>query len=184
MIVEKGFCILLQRVREEKRSTKDFSRTVGNYKCYWNGAELPGLSGQIVERGGPGDNTAALGKRKRLRIREGAYRLCIQDGPRYKTFGYSPGATLPKPGILLDDTGKRDAILIHPGFDYVSSIGCLNPGRGLKDADSRLEFKDSRARVIAFIEAMKANLGAKFPARGGAVIPNAVIVIHGEPVGT
>jgi hypothetical protein len=184
MVPAEGFCILLERVREEKRSTKSFSRTVGKYMCYWNGAEVSGLSGQIVERGGPGDNTATVGKKKHLRIREGTYRLCIQDGLFYKTFGYSRGMLLPKPGILLNGTGERDAILIHPGFDYLLSTGCLNPGCGLKDADSRLEFKDSRARVIALIETMKANLGAQFPSRGGAIIPGAVIVIRGEPVET
>jgi len=181
MIPSTGFCILLQRVRQEKRPTKTYPRTVGNYTCYWNGAELAGLGGQIVERGGPGDNTAKVGKSRGSRIREGTYRLSTQDGDRYKTFGFSSATATPKPGILLQDTDERSAILIHPARDYLWSIGCLNPGFNLTNANSSIEFKDSRARVIAIIEAMKAKIGAGFPSRGEATIPNAIIMIVGEP---
>ena len=122
MIPSKGFCIVLQRVRQEKRTNKAFARTVGNYTCFWDGAELAGLNGQLVEQHGPGDNTK-VGKANHLRIHEGTYRLAIQDGPKYRTFGYSEGTRLPKPGILVQDAGDRDGIVIHPGIDYVSSIG-------------------------------------------------------------
>jgi hypothetical protein len=181
MIPPTGFCISLQRIRQEKRTTKAYPRTVGNYTCYWNGTVLAGLNGQIVERGGPGDNSATVGRSKHLRIREGAYPLSTHDGEGYRTSGYSSGRRKPKPGILLQDTGDRSAIIIHPGEDYLWSIGCLNPGFNLHDANSSVEFNDSRDRVIAIIEAMKAKMGARFPRRGDATIPDAIIVIQGEP---
>jgi hypothetical protein len=86
------------------------------------------------------------------------------------------------PGLLLLDTGKRTWILIHPAHHapgYVSSIGCINPATGLKDADSRINLADSRSRVIAIIEAMKTKMGTAFPKSGP--IPDAVVVIEGEP---
>jgi|SRR6516164_662522 hypothetical protein len=181
MIPSTGFCILLQRVRQEKRSNKSYPRTVGNYTCYWNGAELAGLSGQMVERGGPGDNTAKVGKARHLRIREATYRLSTHDSEKFRTAGYSSGRRNPKPGILLQDTDERSGIVIHPGDDYLWSIGCLNPGFNLTNANSSVEFQDSRARVIAIIEAMKTKIGARFPGRGEATIPNAIIMIVGEP---
>jgi murein DD-endopeptidase MepM/ murein hydrolase activator NlpD len=178
-----GFCIYLKRERQEKRSSMTYSRTVGSYKCFWNGAEIAGLSGQIVERGGPGDNTTEIGDNQNLRIEQGTYRLAIQDGTRYKTYNYDTQDTSssgsPKPGILLEDTDERFAILIHPGSDYVSSVGCLNPSTGLTDAASKINFADSRTRVIALIDSLKTKLGGAFPKSG--VIPNAVIVIKGEP---
>ena len=98
-----------------------------------------------------------------------------------KLLGTSSAMATPKPGILLQDTDERSAILIHPAKDYLWSIGCLNPGFNLTNANSSIEFKDSRARVIAIIEAMKAKIGTGFPSRGEATIPNAIIMIVGEP---
>lgn len=175
-----GFCIYLQRIRQEQRAGAAFPRTVGNYQCYWNGAAIAGLTGQIVERGGPGNNTTAIGDNRNLRIRKGAYPLAIQDGNHYKTYRYNTDGTAPpKPGVLLEETEERSAILLHPGKDYLSSVGCLNPASGLSDADSRINFDDSRRQVIAIIDAMAAKAGAKFPRSGR--IPDAVIVIIGEP---
>jgi len=175
-----GFCIQLQRIRQERRASADFARTVGNYQCYWNGSAIPDLAGQIVERGGPGDNTTAIGDNRNLRIRKGTYPLAIQDGNHYKTYGYNlTGTDVPKPGVLLEETDERTAILLHPGNDYLSSVGCLNPASNLTNADSKVVFNDSRSRVIAIIDAMKAKMGNKFPKSGR--IPGAVIVITGEP---
>jgi hypothetical protein len=182
-ISNKGFCIHLRRIRQEKRALADYSRTVGDYQCYWNGTAIDKLKGQIVERGGPGDNTTEVGDNRDLRIREGVYRLAIQLGTRYKTYRYDEEDTSysgkPKPGLLLEDTDERSAILIHPGQDYVNSIGCMNPASGLTDANSMIEFMDSRNQVIAIIEAMKSKMGAKFPKSG--TIPDATIFIEGEP---
>jgi cell division protein FtsW (lipid II flippase) len=42
-------------------------------------------------------------------------------------------------------------------------------------------FVDSRTRVIAIIDDMKTFLGASFPKKNGRPIPNAFLVIDGEP---
>ncbi len=174
-----GFCIHLQRIRQEKRASAGFARTVGEYQCYWNGTVVGGLAGQIVERGGPGDNTTAVGDNRDLRIREGTYPLAIQAGTNYKTYGYSDDESIPKPGLLLKKTQERTAILLHPGKNYISSIGCLNPASGLTNANSQINFADSRRQVIAIIDAMEARMGDDFPKSG--TIPDAVILIEGEP---
>lgn len=178
-IPQQGFCIHLKRLRQEKRAGMDFHRTVGDYVCFWNGTPINALQGQIVERGGPGDNTTGVGNNRDLRIRAGSYPLAIQDGTNYKTYNYSAGKQIPKPGLLLKKTGERTAILLHPGEDYLSSIGCLNPATGLVNAASKIDFADSRDQVIAIIDSMKAKLGARFPRSG--TIPDAVILIEGEP---
>ena len=176
----KGFCIYLRRVRQERRSSMPYPRTVGDYQCYWNGTAVSGLTGQIVERGGPGDNTTAIGDNRNLRIRQGAYPLSVQDGNHYKTYGYNhQGSAPPKPGLLLERTNERTAILLHPGDDYIRSIGCLNPTGGLTDANSKIDFADSRARVVSIIDTMKAKMGTKFPRAGS--IPDTVLLIEGEP---
>jgi hypothetical protein len=156
------------------------ARTVGEYRCYWNGTPIAGLDGQMVERGGPGDNTAT-GVAHHRRIAPGRYPIVIHAGTRYRTYGYAARGE-PRPGIGLRETGARTAILIHPAHHrggYLSSIGCLNPAAGLVDADSRIALPDSRARVIAIIEAMKAKLGATFPRSGP--VPGAVVLIEGDP---
>lgn len=175
------FELRLHRIREERRSGKSYPRTVGEYAAYWNGQAVPGLDGQIVERGGPGDNTTKIGDNRDLRIKAGVYRLAVQNG-KYRTNGYvvsSQPDRQPKPALLLEDTGERFAVLIHPGADYLYSIGCLNPTSGLKNANSAMDFQDSRDRTIALIDFLRAKLGAAFPKSG--VIPGASIRIEGEP---
>lgn len=179
-----GFLIHLQRVRQERRRSKAYARTVGRYACYWDGVAIPGLEGQMVERQGPGDNTTAIGNRQDLRIRSGRYPLAVQNGTKYKTFGYHTSEShtaLPRPGLLLLDTQQRSAILIHPGMDYVWSVGCLNPGSGLVNASSGVVFTDSRRRVMSLIDEMRTRMGARFPRAGGTRIPDAAILIEGEP---
>src|SRR5262249_30284242 len=137
----------------------------------------------IVERGGPGDNTDEIGDLRDRRIEAGSYPLFIQDGTKYKTHRYDTQDTTPegrpKPGILVGKTGEREAILIHPGVGYLSSIVCLNPAAQLKNAKSNIDFDDSRSRVIAIIEGMKLALGTAFPKSGR--IPGAILLIEGEP---
>jgi Family of unknown function (DUF5675) len=178
-----GFCVHLQRVRQERRAGKSFDRTVGEYQCFWDGAAIAGLGGQMVERGGPGDNTTAIGNSKDRRIATGSYPLAVQAGERFRTFDYAQSrnhSALPRPGLLLKRTNERSAILIHPGMDYLWSVGCLNPGSRLIDATTSISYGDSLSRVIALIDAMKERLGRRFPSSGGA-IPDAVILIVGEP---
>src|SRR4051812_17981242 len=175
---KKGFCIQITRVREEQRAGISFARTVSNYTCVWNDTPLDGLTGQMVERGGPGNNTST-GVQNHLCIAARAvpYPLQIADGNHYKTYDYAENHLLP--GLLLGDTGKRTGILIHPchdaEFGYLSSIGCINPAFGLTGPKSRVDLADSRARVVALIEALKDKLGSKFPKRGE--IPTATVLI-------
>ena len=165
-------------------ASENHARTVADYQCFWNGDALEDLKGQMVERGGPGDNTTEIGDNRDLRIRAGAYRLAIHNGVNYKTYNYNEISTTfeekPKPGLLLLDTDERSAILIHPGEDYVRSIGCLNPASGLTDADSVIDFIDSRNRVVAIIKAIKSKMKRNFPKSG--TIRDAVVLIEGEPV--
>jgi hypothetical protein len=175
-----SFCLYIRRIRQEERAGMGFPRTVSEYQCYWEGEALPDLEGQMVERGGPGDNSST-GVERHRRIEAGKYPLSIQDGEHYKTYDYVASG-FPFPGVLLDDTGHRSAILLHPCHQdegYLSSIGCINPAIGLKNADSRIDLADSRTRVIAIIQAMKLKLGSAFPRHGS--IPGAVIVIESEP---
>ncbi|MCW5892929.1 MAG: peptidoglycan DD-metalloendopeptidase family protein [bacterium] len=175
-----GFCLHIRRRREEERTGMGYARTVGDYQCFWNGEPIHDLEGQMVERGGPGDNTP-LGVSSHRRIAAGRYPIVIHAGTKYRTYRYAAAGS-PLPGLGLIDTGVRTAILVHPAHHahgYLSSIGCLNPAVGLRDADSRIALDDSRNRVIALIEGMKAKLGDRFPRSGS--VPDAVVVIEGEP---
>jgi hypothetical protein len=138
----------------------------------------------MAECGGPGDNSSK-GRSKHVRIeaREKPYRLAVQDAKHYSTLHYKPGKTRPRPGILVSDkdTGERTGILVHPGVGFVSSIGCFNPNSELENKDSDIEFDDSRARVVAMIEFMKGELGASFPKHEDDIIPDAVLIVEGEP---
>ena len=102
-----GFCLHIQRIRQEERAGMGFPRTVSEYQCYWNGEAIPDLAGQMVERGGPGDNSSN-GVQRHRRIEAGKYPLSIQDGEHYKTYHYVASG-FPFPGVLLDDTGHRPA---------------------------------------------------------------------------
>ena len=90
-------------------------------------------------------------------------------------------AAIPRPGLELADTNKRKEILIHPGRGFLSSVGCINPAKSLANTGSDLNFLDSRARAISLIDDLSAFLGEKFPTRNDRPIPNAFVVIEGEP---
>jgi len=176
-----GFCVYVKRIRQEHGHGQPYSRTVSEYQCYWDNQPLPGFAGQMVEVGGHGDNSSH-GSHKHVRIeaRTKPYPLAIQEGDSYVTYNYDHHEKLP--GLLLEDTGSRTGILIHPCHDaagYLSSIGCFNPGHGLVDATSRIDLADSKARVVALINELSARLGAAFPKHG--TIPHAVVVVEGEP---
>jgi hypothetical protein len=177
-IPNQGFCIHLQRIRQEKRAGIGFARTIGNYTCYFNGEAVAGLAGQMVEAGGPGSNIA-----KNVRVKEGTFPLATHIGPSYRTFGWKPLHLLPALELDLSKiTKKRDGILIHPCHDvahhYLSSIGCLNPASGLVDAKSNVDLDDSLNRTLALIDELQ-KVYATLPKEGD--IPNAVIIIEGEP---
>src|SRR4051812_16764660 len=100
-----------------------------------------------------------------------------------------PGA-LRMPGVALIETGNRTAILIHPGHptppggppsSWLSSIGCLNVTRAIR-ADEDIEFWESRARVIAILDSLRAFAPDAFVAARNTPILNAFAVIDGEPM--
>ncbi len=168
-------------VRKSEQSRGARRRTVGAYKVFHGGVAVAGLSGAVAETRGPGDNSTPRNNR---RIEEGRYPLSTQDGTRYVTIGFTPNhnpAKLPRPGLELNNTGRRTEILIHPGRGFLSSIGRINPCTSLPDADEDIEFNGSRTRVVALIEDLKSFLGDSFPSRNGKKIPTAFVVIDGEP---
>lgn len=174
-----GWEMLITREREEVRGNR--RRTVGSYKVFHDGREVPGLAGAVCESRGPGDNSQPGNGR---RVEEGVYPLATQDGTKYVTFGFTGGTENPKPGIELLKTERRSEILIHPGVNFLSSIGCINPNKGVAGASSDMVFTESRTRTIALIEDMKSFLGSDFPTRNGRSIPKASVVIDGEPAPT
>jgi len=168
----------------QQKSGKNI-RTYGTYQVVIDGTADTSLSGHICERPGPGDNTLK-GKKNRARIAAGRYALSTQFG-RYKSIGFSADESHP-PAFLVLGTGKRTGILVHPAHHpklYLSSIGCFNPTKPLKAADNMV-FAESRARVIAILNSLKAHdpdafakVGNKPPKK--SPIKDAFIVVEGEP---
>jgi len=158
-------------------------RTYGTYQVFRDGQKVASLSGNVCERGGPGNKIAESGKR----ITKGRYPLSTQFG-KYRTIGFvddqQPPGTQPMPAILLEDTEPRTGILIHPGHPptlYISSIGCLNLTGPLDPSDD-MDFFDSRSRVIALIDDLHDFAPAAFQHKTNTPIPNASAVIDGEPM--
>lgn len=172
----------LHVVRTEVQVHRGKKRTYGSYEVFLHGERQRGLSGHMCECPGPSDNEhRGSGKR----IRAGTYPLYTQDG-RYRTVDYSveekAGAT-PMPAVLLRGTGSRTGILIHPAHPpklYLSSIGCFNP-TAVVDATQNMDFFDSRRRVVALIESLKAFHPGVFVERAIRRIPGASVIIDGEP---
>ena len=173
--------IVRQSVQERSHG-KQRQRTIGTYQVFHNGEAVPELSGVTAESPGPGDNSKAENGK---RVEAGTYPLWTQDGTKYDTIGYnqseSPDAK-PKPGIELKDTGARTEILIHPGQGFLASVGCINLATDLPKAAEPISYAGSRRRVIALIEDMKDFLGGSFPTQNSKKIPNATVVIEGEPL--
>lgn len=179
-----GFVISVLRARTERRPGKDFSRTVGYYHVFFNGKKLPDLEGMTVERSGPGDNTG-VGRQAHTRLAAGTYPLSTHGSAngKYGTYGYDSALspTASRPAIRIQDTGVREGILLHPAQGYLWSIGAIHPSRPLADASADIDYQDSAQRVIALIDAMKDKLGVDFPLSNNQTIPNAWLVIAGEP---
>jgi hypothetical protein len=181
-ITRRGWELHIIRLGIQKRGR--VTRTYSTYKAHRDGVAIAGLSGHICECKGPGDNVHRDGKR----IQAGRYPLSTQFGIKYKSMGFSTDthtpAVRPMPGLLLMATGNRTAILIHPGHPpklYLSSIGCLNPTNPLRNNDD-MEFFESRARVIALIDNLRAFRPDSFLNRRPTQIPDAFVVIDGEPM--
>lgn len=184
-IVDSGFVIRVIRQRVERRVPQGPQRTVGEYQCFWQGRMLTGLQGQMVECGGPGDNTTEIGDKNDRRITAGIYPLAVHLTSKYRTFSYTSSQETkakPRPALGVTDTDERDGILIHPSSGYLWSEGCLNPCSSVSNADSNIDFRDSRRRVIAIIDAIASSLGRRMPKNPEQRIPDALVVIEGEPV--
>jgi hypothetical protein len=185
-ITGRDWEIHIVRLREETRVGKAFARTVGSYQVFHDGTAVAQLSGTIVERQGPGDNTST-GVSKHRRVAAGTYEVHTHDGAsneKYKTIGFSSSARInetPRPALRLEPTGARSGILIHPANGYLASIGCLNPSSDLSGPDDNIQWSDSRSRVIAIIDDLRAFLGRDFPASNNRRIPRCQCIIDGEP---
>lgn len=183
-ITGTGWEFHIVRKSEQKRASDGKRRTVGTYQVFHNGVKQTGagLSGTVAETRGPGANKPAGNNR---RVEEGRYPIFTQDGSKYVTIGYKDSESTtakPKPGIELKETGQRQEILIHPGQGFLSSVGCINPCTSLANASVMIDFIPSRKRVIAIINDLKAFAGTGFPTRNGKKIPNAFVVVDGEPI--
>jgi hypothetical protein len=175
----RGWELLITRQREDDRNGR--RRTVGKYQVFHDGQPVRALAGVCAETRGPGDNSKAGNNR---RVEAGSYPLLTQAGKKYVTIGYKDSnsiAVIPRPGLDVGKTDKRVGILIHPGRGFLSSVGCINPAAALANAKADIDFVDSRTRVIAIIDDMKAFVGAPFPKKNGQLIPNTTLVIDGEP---
>lgn len=178
-----GWEMHIVRKTEQRRASDGKRRTVGTYQVFHNGVPQtgPGLSGTVAETRGPGANSPVGNNR---RVTPGRYPVFTQGGTRYVTFGFaqsqSSGAS-PKPGLELMGCDPRKEILIHPGRGFLSSIGCINPCTSLPDAGEPIDYVPSRRRVLAIIEDLKGFAGQNFPTKNGKRIPNAFVVIDGEP---
>jgi hypothetical protein len=88
------------------------------------------------------------------------------------------------PGFRLEDRGVRTDILVHTGHPptlYLSSIGCLNPTEQIAPGEL-MNFWDSRRRVVALLESLKAFAPQSFEDEVNTEIPGAFAVIDGEPM--
>jgi hypothetical protein len=181
--IEMEWLMKITRVSEQRRSSDNKRRTVGRYQVFHDGVVQSGadLSGTTAESRGPGANEPAGNGR---RVEAGRYQLATQAGTKYVTLNYTSSqnqASLPRPGIELLETGKRSEILIHPGIGFLASIGCINLCASLPNASEMITFPSSRRRVISVIDDLRTFIGSNFPGQNGRKIPNAFVVIEGEP---
>lgn len=173
IIPATGWTLLVQRLRTERRTGKNFSRTVGTYQVFRDGQPVSTLKGSTVEREGPGDN-GPVGKEDHRCIEAGTYPLRMHDTENYSTDNYETDGEHPRPAILLGDTSARSGILIHPASGYGSTIGCINPGDTLSGPNSNLDLLDSTRRVIDLINDLKNYIGGQFPE---GTFPNSRIIV-------
>src|SRR5262245_24977083 len=173
-ITGKGWEILIERVKEERRGNR--VRTRGKYQVFHDGVPAAELAGSCVETQGPGDNSEEdNGKR----VEEGRYPLGTHDGARFATINFPNMGR--RPAVKLNKTNKRTDILIHPASGFKSTIGCINLSRPLANTAADMDAADSRRRVIAVIEDLKNFLGNRFPKKDDQPIAGASAVIEGEP---
>ena len=181
-----GFELHIERQMLQHRKTggEKRQRTIGAYQVYIDGKPQHGLYGFMAEQKGPSDSTPT-GNLYDRRIAPGYFQLWTQYGTKYRTIGYVPGQVdfgiKPRPGIELAGTGTRDEILIHPAMGFLSSEGCIHPTSALASGASDINHADSRARVIALIDAMIAFCGNNWPGKDGYKIPKCFCAIDDGP---
>jgi peptidoglycan hydrolase-like protein with peptidoglycan-binding domain len=174
-IPQSGWTLLVRRRRTERRDTKSFARTVGEYQVYVDGAPVADLRGMTVEREGPGDN-GPVGKADHRCIEAGTYPLRSHNTENYTTIGFATDGDHPRPALEVGDTAARVGILVHPASGYGSTIGCINLAGSLDDADSDFSLSDSTARVVAVINDLKRHNGGTLP-HDGAIGDCRLIVV-------
>lgn len=182
-MLETEWTITVRRLAQHHAAGR--SRTYGRYETRLGGRPIEGLSGFVCEAIGPGDNKTLNNGR---RIEPGRYPLFTHwHGVKYASVGYSldpdtPGA-LKMPAIRVGDTAARTDILIHPGHPptpYLSSVGCFNLTAPLAP-DQAMDFWESRARVIALLDSLRALAPDAFVAEEITRIPDAWLLVEGEP---
>lgn len=147
------------------------------------------MSGTIAESKGPGANRPT-GNGKR--IEQGRYPVATHSGatkaghnhPTYVTLGFNANATPNgdrKPSLKFLNTDQRGGILIHPGVNFLSSIGCFNPCTSLQDETEMITWSGSLRRVIAIIADLQSFSGGAFPNANNVRVPRATFVVDGEP---
>lgn len=180
------------RIERKLEQTFGKTRTVGTYQVYHDGEKATGtirvgekdvpLFGTTAEAPGPSQNDKTDEEGFPTRIVAKTYPMQTSGGPTYVTHGYRQDEAIVKkmPGLELTDTGRRSAILIHPGKDeFRSTVGCINLCTHLDTPQEIISYKGSRRRVIALIEDMEQFLG-NLPTAGDKPIPNAFVVIGEE----
>jgi hypothetical protein len=190
-IAGRGWELHVMRTREERVGNSSTRRTAGVYQVFHDGVAVAGEAfvGTIAEAKGPGANRPA---KNGQRIEEGTYPLSTHHGsnlpgsssPKYITIGYNklvPAGGAKRPSLRLLKTDQREGILIHPGNKYLSSTGCLNPCKVLFNSSTQIDWVDSRDRMVAILEDLKAFAGPRFPRNNNEAIPDAFLVIDGEP---
>lgn len=166
--------ILRKQVQFRKNGAASRERTIGTYQVFIEGKARSDLKGYMAEQKAPSDSSP-LGDLYDRRIAPGYFPLWTQSGTKYRTIGYTHGdvdfSIKPRPGIELAETGTRQEILIHPAEGFLSSVGCIHPTSALASGKSDIVNADSRARVIALIDAMKGFAAEHWPGKDGYKIP-------------
>ena len=178
-IPQSGWTLLVRRLRTEKRDSKPFARTVGEYQVYVDGVPVADLRGMTVEREGPGDN-GPVGRADHSCIEAGSYPLRGHNTENYTTVGFEMDGDHPRPALEVGETASRVAILIHPASGYGSTIGCINLASSLDDADSDFSLSDSTERVIAVIDDLKRHNGGSLTNEG--VIRDCRLIVVDPPI--
>ena len=180
-ITGRGWELHVERLGQHRKDGRQ--RTYGRYVVTIDGVPKPMLHGFMLEAIGPGDNSR---ENNGLRVEAGRYALTTHFRS-FVSVGYSTNTDgePPLPAIRLLHTVARTGILIHPAHPpadklYLASVGCLNPVSALAPSESA-DFWDSRSRVIALLDSLRAFRPEAFVESVPTSIAEATIVIDGEP---